>query len=304
MEAVHPSIPAGTFVDNLQLNAQNQPAFNLVDSGGNSVALTANIPQSSAGIITFNLTAAQKSADYVNTSNLRNLLQDFYATGGTEASGNTDRATNGSDEFEARVYWCHSGSERQISMLSNRGLGGTIGAAGYFPDADSLAILAFGDESGTGYNMDGDFSTGNAWETRNIQTNANIKEDIGNLRDFVEDIETAAGNTNIYRAKFFHPKATSGYTNSTIKPLVSPTGLLNAGINGADVLTSYNAGQPGQPATKPASAYGPVDNVQDFPSASPARFAWSADLNNSPANPQQYWYDEIRNALIAFGYGV
>ena len=189
-------------------------------------------------------------------------------------------------------------------MLSNRGLGGTIGAAGYFPDADSLAILAFGDESGTGYNMDGDFSTGNAWETRNIQTNANIKEDIGNLRDFVEDIETAAGNTNIYRAKFFHPKATSGYTNSTIKPLVSPTGLLNAGINGADVLTSYNAGQPGQPATKPASAYGPVDNVQDFPSASPARFAWSADLNNSPANPQQYWYDEIRNALIAFGYGV
>ena len=304
MEAVHPSIPAGTFVDNLQLNAQNQPAFNLVDSGGNSVALTANIPQSSAGIITFNLTAAQKSADYVNTSNLRNLLQDFYATGGTEASGNTDRATNGSDEFEARVYWCHSGSERQISMLSNRGLGGTIGAAGYFPDADSLAILAFGDESGTGYNMDGDFSTGNAWETRNIQTNANIKEDIGNLRDFVEDIETAAGNTNIYRAKFFHPKATSGYTNSTIKPLVSPTGLLNAGINGADVLTSYNAGQPGQPATKPASGYGPVDNVQDFPSASPARFAWSADLNNSPANPQQYWYDEIRNALIAFGYGV
>jgi len=303
MEAVHPSIPAGTFVDNLQLNAQNQPAFNLVDSGGNSVALTANIPQSSAGIITFNLTAAQKSADYVNTSNLRNLLQDFYATGGTEASGNTDRATNGSDEFEARVYWCHSGLERQISMLSNKGLGGTIGAAGYFPDADSLAILAFGDESGSGYNMDGDFiPAGNAWENRDVLTNARIKEDIQNVRDFVEDIETAAGNTDIYRAKFFHPKATSSYTFTTIKPLVSPTGLLNAGINGADVLTSYNAGQPGQPASKPASAYGIT--LQDFPSASPARFAWSADLNNSPANPQQYWYDEIRNALIAFGYGV
>ena len=143
-----------------------------------------------------------------------------------------------------------------------------------------------------------------AWETREVQTNARIKEDIGNLRDFVTDIEAAAGNTNIYRAKFFHPEATSTYTFSTIKPLVSPTGLLNAGINGADVLTSFNAGQPGQPAQKPASAYGPVDNVQDFPSASPARFAWSADLDNSPANPEQYWYDEIRNALIAFGYGV
>ena len=300
MEAIHPSIPSGTFVVRTALRE-----YNLVDINGNPVATTADIVQGANGVITFNLTDAQKSIDYANTSNLRNLLQDFYATGGTEASGNTDRATNGSDEFEARVYWCHSGEERQISMLSNKGLGGTIGVAGYFPDADSLAIMAFGDESGYGYNMDGDFPTGgNAWENRDVLTNAGIKEDIQNLRDFVEDIETAAGNTDIYRAKFFHPKATSGYTFSTIKPLVSPTGLLNAGINGADVLTSYNAGQPAQPASKPASAYGPQQNVQDFPSASPARFAWSADLDNSPANPQQYWYDEIRNALIAFGYGV
>ena len=303
MEAIHPSIPSGTFVEFSGFDpSTNQPTFDLLDSGGTSVALTADIGPS--GVVTFNLTDAQKSADYANTSNLRNLLQDFYATGGTEASGNTDRATNGSDEFEARVYWCHSGEERQIQMLSNKGLGGTIDGAGYFPDADSLVIMAFGDESGTGYNMDGEFTTGTAWKNREVDTNARIKEDIGNLRNFVTDIETAAGNTNIYRAKFFHPKATSGYTFSTIKPLVSPTGLLNAGINGADVLTSYNAGQPGQPASKPASAYGPVDNVQDFPSASPARFAWSADLDNSPANPQQYWYDEIRNALIAFGYGV
>ena len=303
MEAIHPSIPAGTFVEFSGFDpSTNQPTFDLLDSGGISVALTADI--GSSGVVTFNLTDAQKSADYANTSNLRNLLQDFYATGGTEASGNTDRATNGSDEFEARVYWCHSGEERQIQMLSNKGLGGTIDGAGYFPNADSLVIMAFGDESGTGYNMDGEFTTGTAWKNREVETNARIKEDIGNLRDFVTDIEAAAGNTNIYRAKFFHPEATSTYTFSTIKPLVSPTGLLNAGINGADVLTSFNAGQPGQPAQKPASAYGPVDNVQDFPSASPARFAWSADLDNSPANPEQYWYDEIRNALIAFGYGV
>jgi hypothetical protein len=298
MEAIHPAIPAGTFVVRSAVLE-----FDLVDSGGNPVSTTADIIQGANGIITFNLTNAQKSADYVNTSNLRNLLQDFYATAGTEASGNTDRATNGSDEFEARVYWCHSSVERQISMLSNKGLGGTIDVAGYFPDADSLAIMAFGDESGSGYNMDGDFpAAGNAWENRDVLTNARITEDIQNVRDFVEGIETAAGNTDIYRAKFFHPEATYGYIFSTIKPLVSPTGLLNAGINGADVLTSYNAGQPGQPASKPASAYSIT--LQDFPSASPARFAWSADLDNSPANPQQYWYDEIRNALIAFGYGV
>jgi len=297
MEAIHPAIPAGTFVVRTALRE-----YDLVDSNGNPVATTADINQNASGVITFNLTDAQKSADYANPSNLRNLLQDFYATGGTEASGNTDRATNGSDEFESRVYWCHSPEERQIQMLSNKGLGGTIDAAGYFPNADSLVIMAFGDESGTGYNMDGEFNTGTAWKAREVETNARIKEDIGNLRDFVTDIEAAAGNTNIYRAKFFHPKATSTYIFSTIKPLVSPTGLLNAGINGADVLTSFDAGQPGQPAEKPASAYGPVDNLQDFPSASPARFAWSADLDNNGS--EQYWYDQIRNALIDFGYGV
>ena len=175
MEAIHPSIPSGTFVEFSGFDpSTNQPTFDLLDSGGISVALTADIGPS--GVVTFNLTDAQKSADYVNTSNLRNLLQDFYATGGTEASGNTDRATNGSDEFEARVYWCHSGEERQISMLSNKGLGGTIDGAGYFPNADNIVIMAFGDESGIGYNMDGDFPVaGNAWETRNIQTNARYK---------------------------------------------------------------------------------------------------------------------------------
>ncbi len=297
MEAIHPSIPSGTFVEYGGLDpATNQPTFDLLDSGGNSVALTADITFAS-GPITFNLTDAQKSIDYANTSNLRNLLQDFYATGGTEASGNTDRATNGSDEFEARVYWCHSGEERQIQMLSNKGLGGTIDATGYFPDADSLVIMAFGDESGTGYNMDGDFNTGNAWQTRDIQTNSRIVDDIASVRTFVTNIESAAGNTNIYRAKFFHPEATSQYTLSTIKPLVSPEGLLNAGNNGAAVVSSIGL--------VPATAYNnSIDNLVNYPSATPARFAWSEDLDNSPANPEQYWYDQIRNTLIDFGYGV
>jgi len=42
-------------------------------------------------------------------------------------------------------------------MLSNKGLGDTIDPTGYFPDADSLVIMAFGDESGIGYNMDGNY---------------------------------------------------------------------------------------------------------------------------------------------------
>jgi hypothetical protein len=294
MEAIHPSIPAGTFVT----TGSNSLTFNLVDINGNPVATTADIVQGPNGVVTFNLTDAQKTADYQNTSNLRNLLQDFYATGGTEASGNTDRATNGSDEFEARVYWCHSGEERQISMLSNKGLGGTIDGAGYFPNADSIVIMAFGDESGIGYNMDGEYpSSGPRWANRASQTNSRIVDDISSVRTFVTNIESAAGNTNIYRAKFFHPQPGPLYVFSTIKPLVSPEGLLNAGINGAAVVSSIGS--------VPATAYNSsTDNLINFPSASPVRFTWSADLDNSPANPEQYWYDQIRNALIDFGYGV
>jgi hypothetical protein len=294
MEVIHPSIPAGTFV----AAGSDVLTFNLVDINGNPVALTADITQGPNGVVTFNLTDAQKTADYQNTSNLRNLLQDFYATGLTEAEGNTDRATNGSDEFEARVYWCHSGQERQIQMLSNKGLGDTIGSTGYFPDADSLVIMAFGDESGVGYNMDGEFPTsGPRWANRASQTNSRIVDDISSVRTFVTNLESAAGNTNIYRAKFFHPEATSQYALSTIKPLVSPEGLLNAGNDGAAVVSSIG--------NVPASAYNSLtDNLINYPSASPARFAWSADLDNNPANPQQYWYDQIRDALIAFGYGV
>jgi len=293
MEAIHPAIPAGTFIA-----VAGTTTFNLVDINGSPVATTADIVQGANGVITFNLTDAQKTADYQNPSNLRNLLQDFYATGGTEASGNTDRATNGSDEFEARVYWCHSGQERQIQMLSNKGLGDTIGPTGYFPDADNLVIMAFGDESGYGYNMDGGFGvSGPAWSTRASQTNSRIVDDIASVRTFVTNVENAKGNTNVYRAKFFHPEATSQYTLSTIKPLVSPEGLLNAGNNGVAVVASIG--------NVPASAYNSsTDNLVNYPSASPARFAWSADLDNNPANPEQYWYDEIRNTLISFGYGV
>ena len=294
MEVIHPSIPAGTFVT----AGSHVLRFNLVDINGNPVATTADIVQGPNGVVTFNLTDAQKTADYQNTSNLRNLLQDFYATGGTEASGNTDRATNGSDEFESRVYWCHSGEERQIEMLANKGLGDTIGPGGYFPDADNVVILAFGDESGIGYNMEGAYpNAGPRWANRASQTNSRIVDDISSVRTFVTNIESAAGNTNIYRAKFFHPEATFSYRDSTIKPLVSPEGLLNAGNNGVAVVSSIG--------NVPASAYNSsTDNLINYPSASPARFAWSADLDNDPANPQQYWYDQIRDALIAFGYGV
>ena len=46
---------------------------------------------------------SMKNAAYSNTNGLRRLLQDFYATGNTEASGNTNTTTNGADLYDAKV---------------------------------------------------------------------------------------------------------------------------------------------------------------------------------------------------------
>jgi hypothetical protein len=299
MEITGTGIPAGTFV----VTGQNpSTSFGLVNANGSPVALPSSI--GTGFELTFNLTDALKSADYADTSNLRNLLQDFYATGGTEANGNTDRATNGSDEFESRVYWGMSFEERQIGMLANKGLGDTIGPGGYFPDADNVVILAFGDESGgnnpaTNYAMDCSGSI--CWENRDNATNPNMVADIGAVRSFISTLETAAGTTNIYRSKFFHTIGGAG----TIAPLVSPNGLLAAAnFNNPPVSDSYPAGDIGEPLSIPATAYTNVTMLNDYTTSTPPRMYWSVDLDNFPANPEQYWYDQIKDTLVTMGFNV
>jgi hypothetical protein len=304
MEAVHPSIPSGTLI---QFSSQVGVSriYNLVTPTGGTVQLTSNI--SANDLITFNLTDTQKSVDYANTKNLRNLLQDFYATGGTEASGNTDRATNGSDAYDSRVYWSLDQQERQVGFLANRGLGDTIDANGYYPNADTVVILAFGDESVTRYNMAGTIPQyGNSWTDRDNTTNANLVDDIAAVRSFISTLETAAGTTTIYRSKFFHPAPPSGtLENSTLLPLVSPNGMLAANnFTNPPVSDSYDAGQPGSPSSIPANAYSNITMLDDYTTSTPPRMFWSADLDNNPADPEQYWYDQIKDALLAMGFNV
>ena len=304
MEVIHPSIPSGTLIEfSTQVGANR--IYNLVTPTGTPVQLTSNI--SANDLITFKLTDAQKSADYANTKNLRNLLQDFYATGGTEASGNTDRATNGSDAYDSRVYWSLDAQERQVGFLANRGLGDTIDANGYYPNADNVVILAFGDESVTRYNMAGTIPQyGNSWTDRDNTTNANLVADIAAVRSFISTLETAAGTTTIYRSKFFHPAPPSGtLENSTLLPLVSPNGMLAANnFTNPPVSDSYDAGEPARPSSIPANAYSNITMLNDYTTSTPPRMYWSADLENSPADPEQYWYDQIKDALVAMGFNV
>ena len=310
MEVISPGtsfIPAGTFVGQILDFNTAVPKVTLVDINGSPVSTVGIIPDGTE--LEFNLTDSMKSADYANTTNLRNLLQDFYATGGTEASGNTDRATNGSDAYDSRVYWGNSRDERQIGMLANKGLGDTIGPGGYYPNADNVVILAFGDESaGNGATNDyamSSLATG-GWGDRQNSTNTPLVQDIASTRSFISTLETAAGTTNIYRSKFFHVTDAGGADSPiSIYPLTSPNGLLAAAnFTNPPVSDSYPAGNPGSPSSIPANAYTNITMLNDYTTSTPPRMYWSANLDNNPADPEQYWYDQIKDALVAMGFNV
>ena len=127
MELSGAGIAAGTTI----INRQSDHVFTL--SQAHTCATNA--------LITGEMTDAMKTADYNNANTLRNLLQDFYATGGTESSGNTDRSTNGSDRYDSHVIWCHGGVERFLDCISNRGLNTSTAAGGWFDGATTIVQM-------------------------------------------------------------------------------------------------------------------------------------------------------------------
>jgi len=251
-------------------------------------------------IITFSLTDAMVLADYQDPNNLRNLLQDFYAVGQTlaqEIAGGVtpNPATNGQDMYDSHLYWGHSPAERQIDMMNNRGQGTTIGTGGYFPDADNLMFLCFADESDN-YGLNG---VGNGrWADRQNSMVANLNTDVNSVVNFINTVEAAAGNNSIYRSTFFQ---VNGATPD-LAPLVADGG--NAGTDGGGLLPF---GINGTEFTPPAATFAGYSSAQfqqmtAWSTGAPIRLRWRSDLNNVPATPGAYWYNQIRTALINHGY--
>jgi len=181
-------------------------------------------------------------------------------------------------------------------------LGDTIDANGYYPNADTVVILAFGDESINGYNIAGVYPNEVAWGDRDNATNVRLVDDIALVRNFISTLETAAGTTTIYRSKFFQPEYT---WDSSLEPIVSPNGLLAAAnFTNPPVSDSFPAGDPGEPASIPANAYSNITMLDDYTTSNPPRMFWEVNLQNTPADPEQYWYDQIKDALVAMGFNV
>ena len=132
------------------------------------------------------------SADYADANSLRSLFQDFYATGGTQASGNTDAATNGKNRYSTHVKFGlmnnnPGNGENWFYGLSNYGyqqtqgqFNATISPGGIFENASSITTLVWGDEAS------GSYDTGGGPYTTSISTGAAaLISDVASVKNWI-----------------------------------------------------------------------------------------------------------------------
>ena len=154
------------------------------------------------------------AAAYADSTYLRYYLQDFYATGLTydeETAQNVthNNATNGVDDYNAKVDidtfshvsgWTSAGNERIYDAIINGSdritttAAETSGGTGTptFPDADSVFIGVWSDESNSNYYTTGQYPT----------ITAQARMDVTNLRAYVESLNTNKG-TGFYKGAYF-----------------------------------------------------------------------------------------------------
>ena len=296
-------------VDGMTVSGNGITAGTTVVSGGGGNNLVLSLPHntSNGDVITFELTQAQKTADYNSVTNFRGLLQDFYATGGT-ASGtgnpggvpNTDPATNGQDMYDSHIYWYHNPQERPIGYLGFQAQGGaavaTIGPAGYFPDADQIVVTAWADESNNsniGYNASpGDTGAG-TWNDRQNSTVVDLTGDVTAVKGFINALETAAGNNTIYRGIAF--RVLNGTGTQDLEEIMGPNGFAQTGgrtVNGYDnsflpEATAYNVN---------------TQSLRAESHGAPTRITYSGNVTNGGSNA--YYFNLVRAELNAIGFSL
>ena len=310
MEVSGNGIPANTTVVSLGTFA-----------AGNFDVTLSNQPTSAAGdIITFTRTQAQKNADYGSATNFRNLLQDFYATGGT-ASGagnpggvpNTNAATNGQDDYDSHLYWFHNGEERPLGYLGfqkqqSQGINvATIGATGFFPNASNIVVMAWADESASAgtYQASPGETGSTSWNNRNIatptagvaQTNPQITGDVTAVKNFIEDLELAAGNNTIYRGIAFRVNNTTIPPNNgqDLEEIMGPNGFAQTGGRTGNGYSSAFAPD--------ATVYNvTTQSLYDESNSAPKKITYIGNVTE--ASTETYYYNLVRAELVSIGFNL
>ena len=227
----------------------------IVTATGTLVTLSNNHTTSVGDIITFARTAAQKTADYNDISTFRNLLQDFYATGGVEGSPdfNTDPATNGANRYDTHVkfgwdnYNLEGNGERQIQYLANLGNPINRGAGQLFENASTVVIMAWGDESDNWYYQGGNPDTpGTLFTDKTSGFGLRVANDVAEVQQFITTSETNAGSNQIYRGIWFSVADETIYRQigQGLQNGISPNSQFTGNWTNADLLTAQSSGSP------------------------------------------------------------
>jgi len=318
--------PTQAFIGSLNYNGAVL-TLKFVDGSGNPV--THSMPGGVTLICT--LPDSVKTADYNDTGkNFRNLLQDFYATAGTQASGNTDRATNGSDRYDSHVIWTHGGQELFVGCLSmkngslNRGTGSNP-ATNWFYDATQIFQLVMYDESGRCNGIDNGYEMctqdPGSWPDRNSSTNALLVGDVAGVRGWVgvPQYTDAGGTTHSAVAGTLDPNVTFRATffpiapdpsNPPIDTMVGHQGAFALGVN-ANVTGFIYPGGVQTTVTTNAAAYDEqLETLTPHYQSTPALIrAYPTTQNASENNAyvlsdgagSVYYYNAVRAALLNHG---
>ena len=183
------------------------------------------------------MSTTESELQTLRTGALKGTLQELYATGGTESSGNTDNATNGSDEYDSKVtivYGTLTGTatwqnERTFAALGDNDVNDFISTSSHnnFPsDASNVIVIAFQDES-TSYSADG---SGNTAPSRT----ATYDTDMADLRSRVTSLNST--NSGFYRGILMEVQGYPQF-NAFIDAVIGGTGTYS-GTNGlSDLVT-------------------------------------------------------------------
>ncbi len=174
----------------------------------------------------------------MRTNSLKSVLQDLYATGNTEANGNTDSATNGSDAYDEKVnivYYTTSGgtwsNERTWAAMSDNDINDfLVNGHNDFPsDATNVVFLVFQDEASAG-------TTSARYHGGSFSGNIEgfHSTDIASLRSRITTLNSS--NNNFYRGVLFQVDGSTAFKNY-VQAVQGGTGNFS-GTNGLSDLAS------------------------------------------------------------------
>lgn len=151
------------------------------------------------------MSTTETELETLRTGALKSTLQDLYATAGTESSGNTDPATNGSDEYDNKVTIVYGGqtagtwrNEQTLAALSDNDVNDFVSTSTHnaFPtDASNVIMMVFQDEASP-YNASSTVTSAPEPPTATYNT------DIADLRSRVSSLNST--NSGFYRGVVFN----------------------------------------------------------------------------------------------------